>query len=304
MLHYRRFDAVVCGHLFLLRTACGLQLFSRIPTAGVIHGIDAWEPPPRRSIRALVSRLDRFVSVSDFTRQRFLSWSGLPAASGTVIPNCVDLTRFTPGPRSEDLVQRYGLAGKRVLLTLARLDANERYKGVDEVLDALPTLIRAIPDLVYIVGGTGTDVPRLQARTAELGLSDSVRFLGYITEEEKEAHYRLADAFVMPGRGEGFGIVYLEAMACGTPVVASTADGSREAVLDGKLGFMADPDSPNSVRETILAALDASRGKRPSGLEYFSKSAFEERVQSFMDSWFRPAAGRGGPGGGNDSCAG
>ena len=279
------FDAVLCGHLFLLRSASAVQVFSGAPMAGIIHGIDAWSPPRRLTIRRLVPRLDRFVSVSEFTRRRFLEWSGLSPQSGTVIPNCVDLQRFTPAPPPADLIDAYGLHRRRVLLTVARLDADERYKGIDEVLDVMPDLLTEMPEITYLVVGDGTDLERLRGKARNMGLNDSVRFAGFVPEERKTDYYRLAHAFVMPGKGEGFGIVYLEAMACGIPVVASSADASREAVRNGQLGQLADPGDPASIRNAIRQALDAPRGERPKGLEYFSRKAFGQRFHAFLDGW-------------------
>lgn len=288
-LRHRPFDVVLCGHLYLLRSASLVRVLSRASMACVIHGIDAWAPPPRRSIRALVGVPDRFLSVSQFTWERFLSWSGVDVAKGSILPNCVDLERFTPGPAAPELVAKYDLEGRRVILTLARLDANERYKGIDEVLDALPVLLRTAPNLTYVVAGSGSDLGRLRTKTSDMGLTDRVRFIGYVPEEQKQAHYRLADAFVMPGRGEGFGIVYLEAMACGIPVVASSADASREAVRNGQLGALADPDDPASVHDAILEALEVGKGTRPDGLDDFSRQAFHTRVHDFLGDWLGDA---------------
>jgi glycosyltransferase involved in cell wall biosynthesis len=109
-----------------------------------------------------------------------------------------------------------------------------------------------------------------------------------VPEEEKEDHYRLADAFVMPGRGEGFGIVYLEALACGIPVVASSADASQEAVRDGKLGRVVDPDNLEDLRRGIQEALTADRGV-PEGLEYFSFRRFRNRWHRVFESFGRGA---------------
>jgi len=94
----------------------------------------------------------------------------------------------------------------------------------------------------------------------------------------------LADAFVMPGRGEGFGIVYLEAMACGIPAVASSADASHEAVRDGLLGEVVSPDDPADIAAGIRRALARPRG-RPEGLEYFALAAFAERVHELLDQF-------------------
>ena len=278
------FDLILCGHLFLLRSAAIARRLNPVPMHAIIHGIDAWEPPRRWSIRRLVSRLDGFLAVSAFTQGRFLKWAQLPANSGRILPNCVDLDRFTPGDRPDYLAGRYGLAGRRVLLTMARLDASERYKGIDEILALLPELQREQPDLAYLIVGDGTDRERLEANARELGLGGSVVFAGYVPEEEKVDHYRLADAFVMPGRGEGFGIVYLEAMACGIPAVASSADASHEAVRDGLLGEVVSPDDPADIAAGIRRALARPRG-RPEGLEYFALAAFAERVHELLDQF-------------------
>ena len=224
------------------------------------------------------------------TKGRFLAWSGLDPARGTVVPNCIDASGFGPGPKPSDLLERYGLADRTVLLTLGRLSAQERYKGHDEVLEVLPALASDVPDLAYLIVGDGDDRPRLEAKAAALGMADRVVFAGYIPETEKVGHYRLADAFVMPGRGEGFGIVYLEAMACGVPVVASTLDASREAVRDGALGKVVDPDDADDVRAGILAALAANR-EVPKGLAYFSFEQFIARWHRVVDRVFLPGAG-------------
>ena len=107
-------------------------------------------------------------------------------------------------------------------------------------------------------------------------------FAGYVPEAEKADHYRLADAFAMPGRGEGFGIVYLEALACGVPVVASSADASQEAVLGGALGSVVDPDDPASVVSGIRDALARPEGVPP-GLDHFSQAHFAERWHAVLD---------------------
>ena len=140
-----------------------------------------------------------------------------------------------------------------------------------------------IRDSVYLIGGDGPDRPRLTAKAESLGLAGRVIFAGRIAEEEKVAHYRLADAYVMPSRGEGFGIVLLEAMACGLPALASVTDGGREALLEGKLGLLVDPDDPASVAAGIRAVLARPKG-RPAGLEHFSTAAFRARVGLLLDA--------------------
>jgi glycosyltransferase involved in cell wall biosynthesis len=158
---------------------------------------------------------------------------------------------------------------------------------MDEVMQAMPDLLPDIPNLVYLIGGSGPDRPRLEAKAKALGLADRIIFAGRISEEEKLAHYHLADAYVMPSRGEGFGIVILEAMAAGIPAMGSRMDGSREALLDGKLGPLVDPDDPASVAGGIRAVLERPRG-RPEGLDYFSVASFRQRMSGLLDEIVRP----------------
>jgi len=224
-----------------------------------------------------------------------------------VLPNCVELSAFAPGPKPLALLTRYGLQNKTVLMTMGRLASSERYKGFDEVLEILPTLSKRIPNLAYLIVGDGPDRARLVNKACSLGLHvweasigrkdqakeprPEVIFARRISDEEKADHYRLADVYVMPSSGEGFGIVLLEALACGIPVIGSKADGSREALLDGKLGKLVDPRNPAETIEAVLGVL-ASRNQARSvpqlsgddTVEYFSSHRFERRVHDILDT--------------------
>ena len=274
----RWFDLVVCGHLRLLPLVQLLELRGRAPLGLVLHGVDAWEPYGGLAVRRGLTRLDWFLAVSEVTKRRFLGWSRVAPRRGIVIPNAVDLARFTPGPKSPALLARYGLAGRRVLMGMARLDARERYKGFDEVMAAMPALLRTHPDLAYMICGDGTDRARLEDTARALGIAERVVFTGYVDEAEKVDHYRLADCFLLAGWGEGFGIVLIEAMACGVPAIGSSRDASCEAVGDGALGIVVDPKDPADLTRGIVAALEQPRGVVPAGLDTFSYASFERRV--------------------------
>ena len=116
-----------------------------------------------------------------------------------VMPCGVDMRRFSPGVKRGDLVQLYGLSGRSVLLTVARLAGVERAKGIDEMLESLPALATQVPNITYLIVGDGLDRERLEAKARSLGLADRVVFAGYIDEAAKADHYRLAD--VSPCRG-------------------------------------------------------------------------------------------------------
>lgn len=274
------FDLVICGHLNLLPLAAVVAAATGATLLLVIHGIEAWQPrkfwPPW-----LVQRADHVVAVSEYTKQRFLGWSKLPLDRAHVVPNCVDLSNFTPGTKPLYLLRRYGLENRPVLLSVGRLDSRERYKGHDEVLEVLGELVGKFPRLAYLIVGDGDDRERLRRKAMHLGLEDVVKFTSYIQESEKPDHYRLADAFVMPGRGEGFGIVYLEALACGVPVVVSNRDASQEIVGGGLPGAIADPDDARSIVNAISAVLRRHPQPR-ADLSRFSIENFHEKWESLL----------------------
>lgn len=284
-----RLDLVICGHLNLLPLAWLASRIRRCPLLVIVHGIEAWNPHRNPLVRALLAHTDAIAAVSRYTVERMRGWCAVTASRFRILPNCVDLEVFTPRPRNTELAARCGIAGRRVLLTVGRLASHEQYKGFDEVLEALPDLVREIPEIVYVIVGDGDDRARLEAKAQALGVADRVIFTGFVSEDEKIDLYNLADAYVMPSRGEGFGIVYLEAMACGVPTIGSRLDGSRDALRDGQLGQLVDPREPQQIVEAIHRALSAPRG-RPPGLEYFSAAAYRERVAALVRELTRAPA--------------
>jgi phosphatidylinositol alpha-1,6-mannosyltransferase len=263
-----KYDLVFCGHLNLLPIAFNDPVL-------FVHGVEAW-----KKRRASIAKCRAVVSVSEVTRDRLVGWSRYGGAT-FVLPNAVHLEQYAIRPKRRDLIERYHLEGKRVLLTVGRLDAGERSKGFDEVLEVL----RDLPeDVVYIIAGGGNDARRLQLRARELGVAPRVVFTGIFGEDEKPDLYNLADAYVMPSRGEGFGFVFLEAMACGVPVIGSKLDGGREALLGGKLGMLVDPTNPAEIRAAIVETLTRGERRIPEGLDYFSFEKFVERSRAILSS--------------------
>ena len=244
------------------------------------RGLDTTQSPARC---LTARRMNRYFSISTFTADRFCAWSGVAKTEVDLLPNAIHLKDYSPGPKPTTLANHLGIDDRRVLLTLGRLVSKERAKGFDEVLDVLPGLLEKIPDLVYVIAGDGPYRKALEVKVDALGLKDSVIFTGYVEEREKLELYRLADLYVMPSRGEGFGFVFLEAMACGIPVIASEVDGSRDAVRDGALGLMVQPDDPDGLREAIISGLELPRGKVPKGLSFFSFAKFAERSNAVLD---------------------
>lgn len=272
-----RFDLVVCGHANLAPLALLARWIAGARMLVTVHGTDVWTRPPRRVTGWSLRAADMILSVSAITAERMRSWLKDPIPPVLIIPNAIASERFGLADKDPELVQRHGLAGKRVIMTLGRMATNERAKGFDQLIELMPSLRKLCPDLVYLCGGDGDDRARLEAKAQELGCRDIVVFTGRIPEARKADYFRLADAYVHPSRMEGFGIVLLEALACGIPVVGSTADASEEALLHGELGRAVDPFDKEALTETILAAINQPK-RVPERLAYFSHANFRERV--------------------------
>lgn len=210
-----------------------------------------WQRPfwKRRMHRAFL-QADHVVCCSNESKRILLKTiPGLESKTHALLP-AVDPEEFTP-----DTTPRH----PPVLLTLGRVVAR---KGQDMVLRALPAILNEFPDTQYWVAGRGADLDRLKKMTTKNGLENNVRFLGFVSEEERLRLYQECSIYLMPSREigdegdfEGFGITYLEANACGRPTIGGRSGGVADAVLDGETGFLVDPESPDEIAEKTLRLL-------------------------------------------------
>lgn len=290
----QRPDIVFCGHLYMAPLAALIARLSRAQLILQTHGIEAW-PRPSRLVRWTTEGADLVLAVSRYTRAQLLTWAAIEPERVVVLPNTVS-ERFTPGDRAAAR-RRFGLVDQCVLLTVGRIAASERYKGHDRVIEALRALVASGHDIVYLIAGDGDDRPRLAALARAHGVADRVRFLGNVPDEALPDLYRAADLFVMPSTGEGFGIAYVEAMACGTPAIGLGAKGDADALspmrgLQGASG--ADPhgigaaEIPQDLAFRIARGL-AARGPGDSSLvalavgSRFARQHFDRRARAAVD---------------------
>jgi glycosyltransferase involved in cell wall biosynthesis len=249
----RRPQRVFCGHINLVTLISSLCQPLGISYTVLTYGKEVWEILPQDRQQAL-AKADRIWTISRYSRDRLTIANNIDPQKVQILPCVVDEQVFTPGIKSPQLLEKYALADAKVLMTVARLWSGDIYKGVDVTIRALPKIASAIPKVKYLVIGRGDDLPRLIQLTKDLGIADRVVFAGFIPTEELVEHYRIADAYIMPSQ-EGFGIVYLEAMACGIPVLSGDADGSADPLQDGFLGWRVPHRDPEAVAFACIEIL-------------------------------------------------
>ncbi|MEG4287563.1 glycosyltransferase family 4 protein [Microcoleus sp. C2C3] len=226
---------VFCGHIKLAPLIQILCQPLGIPYTILTYGKEVWEPLGPKYQTAM-SKAESIWTISRYTRDRTCEINNLNPEKFQIVPCTVDVNIFTTVPKPQDLLEQYNLVGAKILMTVSRLRSSDIYKGVDVTIQALPQIAKTFPNVKYLVIGRGDDRSRLAKLADDLGVTERVIFAGFVPTENLAEHYQLADAYVMPSQ-EGFGIVYLEALACGVPVLAGDADGSADPLQDGKLGW-------------------------------------------------------------------
>lgn len=276
-----RYDVIFCGHLFMAPLAVLIGKLLRKPVWLQVYGIDAWDKPDPLKHWA-VERADLITSISRYTRSRLMMWAHLSASRIKVLPCTVD-DRFSPGEKRGEILRRYKLSGKKILLTVGRLVSEEQYKGHEVVIKALAGLRNQFPDLVYVIAGDGDDRPRLEALVRESHLEQAVVFTGKFPDADLPTLYRVADVFIMPSTREGFGIVFLEAAASGLQVIGGNMDGSLDALADGEIGFCVNPVDVSSVASAITAALTAGP-PTPNRAARFRQAKFQRHANLLLEN--------------------
>lgn len=241
-------ERIVCGHVFQLPVAWLAQrLNPRLQYYLVAHGIEVWRRFTIKERVALRSAA-RIFCVSDYTRRELERNCALPKGRAVVLPNALDPAfPIEPG--------RPLRACPPVILTVTRLTSADRYKGVQHLVEAMPAIRAAIPDARLRIIGRGDDQPRLEALSRSLGLEAAVAFTGYVDDARLAEELRTCRLFALPSRKEGFGLVFLEAMAKGRPCVGANAGGIPE-VISAATGMLVEY---GDVRGLAAACIESLR---------------------------------------------
>jgi phosphatidyl-myo-inositol dimannoside synthase len=261
--------AIHVGQLHLAPIALVVKHLLKIPYVIYLFGGEMAPYMRLRPVRfvagALMHQARTVVVCSTYIIRHFEAL-GIRIPRVEVLMMSVEIDRFHPAVEAHRTRARYGLNGQKVILTVARLDD---YKGHDMVIQALSRVKQAAGPIRYLIVGRGREERKLRTLASNLGCSEEVIFAGYVPDGELPSVYAACDVFVMPSRPlphgdfEGFGIVFLEAGACGKPVVGGRSGGIPEAVIDGVTGVLVDPTDVGEISEALtrllLDELEATR---------------------------------------------
>jgi glycosyltransferase involved in cell wall biosynthesis len=268
-------DIVLFSHVNL--SPLGLAMRASHPTSKIVvivYGDDVWGRLSRLRSLAL-AHADAIWSVSRYTRDVLVHQLGLPASKVFVLPLGLTaelLDKLGTGLREENDVSTQN---GHSLLTVARLDPANTYKGIDHVIRSLPIVAQRVPAVTLTVVGDGTDRSRLESLAHGLGVGHRVRFLGAISDDDLAEAYRQCDVFTLPSAQEGFGLVFIEAMAAGKPVVAVDARATAEVVLPDRTGILVNYADVSALSEGLITLLTNESLRRQMGAR--ARQLVEER---------------------------
>ncbi len=290
-------DVIVCG-------ATGIagwlmeHLPEPIPFINYIHGEELGEAGKSRFFRrflfqrqlVIIRKAALNISVSRYTASKAIALTGISAARIALLPNFVDEDRFSPPSDREALRRQLGWHDKKVILTLSRLTPR---KGIDQSIRALVELRREgklTPEWIHVVAGSGEQEGELRALTASLGVGETTRFEGFVPDERVPHYYGAADIFLLPNRDlmgntEGFGIVFLEAGACGTPVIGGIAGGTADAIREGVTGFRVNSEDSAEIGRAVLELVNDEELRHRMGVAAAEIVRREHRVETAVSSF-------------------
>jgi glycosyltransferase involved in cell wall biosynthesis len=246
------------------------------------YGIEVWHSPGRIAEQALL-RADSVMAISEYTRRELLKQVRVNPHKVNLFPCSLD-PHWVP----EEL-DCESPGGVPVILSVCRLTKDDSYKGVDSVIRSLPAVVRECGPVAYRIVGQGDDVYSLKELAEELNVSSYVTFAGELSEDELREEYRRCSLFVMPSEKEGFGIVFLEAMAHAKPVIGGAHGGTPSVITHGETGLLVSRLDIDELSQSITRILKDSEFRALLGLaghkrllDDFTFRGFEANLDSLL----------------------
>lgn len=291
VLNAKKYDTIILSHINLLLVGWLIKKIN--PKAKLVlfaHGIEIWNDISGFRLMML-KKCDLIIPVSQFTSSKIQEVHQIDSNKCMVINNCLDpfLPMGKEFKNNFDLRDKYGFKKEDLILfTLTRLSSKERYKGYDKVLEALVDIKKLHPHVKYLIAGSYDKKEKdyIVEMALKYELSDSLVISGFIPDEELVAHFTMADIYVMPSMKEGFGIVFIEAMYYGLPVIAGNLDGSVDALCNGDLGILVDPTDTVAIKNALDKILKNKSEFIPDKkllMEKFSYETYKRKLEQILN---------------------
>jgi len=289
----RSSDIVLISHINLAAIGLLIKIFNpKCKIWLIAHGIEVWRTLPQYK-RSFLRHCDKIICVSNYTKQQMIARHQLATEKCTVLNNAVDPFMNVPVNfmKPDHLLKRYGLTDQnQIIFTLTRLAVTEQYKGHDQVIKVISQLKRAFPAIKYILAGQYDHKEEIRIRKliSEHDVNEQVILTGFIDEAELSDHFLLADVFVLPSKKEGFGIVFIEALANGLQVICGNSDGSVDAIRNGELGNAINADNLDELRESITQYLvsplteEKRRHLKDRCLSHFNETDYMNKLEKLV----------------------
>jgi glycosyltransferase involved in cell wall biosynthesis len=243
------------------------------------HGLEVWTPLPfiqRRSLQLA----DLVFAPSTDTARHLIEQQGLRSSKVQKLPWSLG-PDFDAGSSCGTAPLPDGFPRGRIILTVGRWDAQEAYKGVDHLIMSLPRLLQTIPSLHLVAIGSGTDVPRLQSLAIQHDVTGHVHFLSALPQEQLGPAYESCDVFALPSRGEGFGLVFIEAMSHAKPVIGGAHGGTPDVIEEGKTGYLVRYGDVDQLTDRLRHLLTDEKARRGMGASAFQRVCSEYTFDRF-----------------------
>jgi glycosyltransferase involved in cell wall biosynthesis len=257
-----RADVIILSHVNIALLGILIKILNpKCRVWMVAHGIEVWRPLTFAKKMFVRRFCDKFICVSNYTKSQMVRWHQVDPEKCVVLNNVVDPFIKHPDEfeKPEYLLNRYSLTPEnQVIFTLTRLASSEQYKGYEQVIKAVSRLKERFPKIKYLLSGQydSTEETRIKELISACQVEEQVILTGFLNEKELADYFLLADLFVLPSRKEGFGIVFIEALACGLPVICGNADGSVDAIRNGELGTAINVNDLDELEKTIATYLE------------------------------------------------
>jgi len=282
-------DKVIFGHINFAVIAMFMP--NKVYKYLVVHGIEVYKKLSCWLLQ-MVLKMHKVLSVSQYTKHEMIRLNpSLASQNFIVFPNTLSgmlkpLNNFHMKTKNE-----LNLPDWKLILTVSRLDSRERYKNIDLILEAMQEVLSSVPDVCCVIVGDGSDKKRLEQKMLALGLEKNVFFVGNVSGEDLYSYYSLCDLFVLPSTGEGFGIVFLEAMYFSSPCIGARSRAVPEVIEDASTGILCNPDDVKDLVSAMIKLLQDSKLRFQYGTsgkkkfeQCFSFDAFRQRLEKVLCS--------------------